>query len=427
MKNKASALVIGDLSLVRALGMMGIPVALATTEPRSSTTLSRYCSEVVPTPSAVSDPHELVSTVIEWARLQPVPPVIFCQGDHDLLAFSRERRRVAPYARVPLPDAELVEDLVDKVRFAALARRHSLPVPVTTTLARDSFGSRELAARPEGKELREWSLFPCVVKPSMRTNWLGSALQVEGVGSRQKAMRVETRAELDRVAPLMAAHETDVILQAAIEGGEERVVSYHAYVREGGEVVAEFTGKKVRTSPQRYGFSTCVEITDDADVKRLGRSICETLGFSGVLKIDFKRDERDERLYLMEINPRFNLWHHPGTIAGISIPALVYADCTNPGSARATHKVKPGVRWMSGRGDLLAMREYRANGDLSMAGWLRDVATVDVNEDFLLRDPLPALADLALGAERRVRRLIGRVTPKAAVASPTTRSNNKAG
>ena len=51
--NKPLACVAGDLSLVRALGRAGIPVAVATREPDSNVRLSRYCTAVVPTPSWV--------------------------------------------------------------------------------------------------------------------------------------------------------------------------------------------------------------------------------------------------------------------------------------------------------------------------------------------------------------------------------------
>ena len=42
------ACVVGDLGLVRALGCRGIPLAVATSDPRSSATKSRYCQTVVP-------------------------------------------------------------------------------------------------------------------------------------------------------------------------------------------------------------------------------------------------------------------------------------------------------------------------------------------------------------------------------------------
>ena len=93
------------------------------------------------------------------------------------------------------------------------------------------------------------------------------------------------------------------LIQASVEGGEENILSYHAYVRPSGEIVAEFTGRKIRTAPKVYGRSTYVEITDDREVRDLGRATVAKLGFSGVLKIDFKRDRRDNRLYMLEIIP----------------------------------------------------------------------------------------------------------------------------
>src|SRR5262245_5435416 len=130
------ACVIGDLSLVRALGRRRIPVAVATADPDSSLTRSRYCDSVVPTPSFVDDPEGGVRAIVAWARKQAVPPVLFYQGDHDLLAVSRLRDQLLPHLRCLLPSVDLVEDLVDKLRFAALAERLSLPVPATLTLRR---------------------------------------------------------------------------------------------------------------------------------------------------------------------------------------------------------------------------------------------------------------------------------------------------
>jgi hypothetical protein len=46
------------------------------------------------------------------------------------------------------------------------------------------------------------------------------------------------------------------------------------------------------------------------------------LGVPGVAKLDFKRDDPG-RLHLLEINARFNLWHDPGAVAGVNLPATV--------------------------------------------------------------------------------------------------------
>jgi D-aspartate ligase len=370
--NKPLACVVGDLSMVRALGRDGIAVAVAASEPGSRVARSRYCRAVVRTPSWVDDPDAALGALIAWGREQREAPVVFYQGDHDMLALSRGRGRLAPHLRCVLPPAELVEDVADKLRFAALAERERLPVPFTLTLHRGSALDGELA---------RWDRFPCVVKPVMRSPRFAQ------LAHNQKALLIRSRGELDALAAVIESHHTDFVIQHAIDGGEECIESYHAYIRPGGQVVGEFTGRKLRTWPLVYGYSTYVEITDADDVRRLGRSVLEKIGFSGVVKLDFKRDPRSRRLYLLEINPRFSLWLHAGAVAGVPIPALVYRDCVEPGSARPAGRARAGVRWVNARDD---WRAY----DASTVRWLAEILTADINESFLLVDPLPAVDDV---------------------------------
>jgi predicted ATP-grasp superfamily ATP-dependent carboligase len=321
--------VIGDISLVRALGIRGLPVAVVTEDSTAKCTRSRYCRTVVTTPSWMTEPDRAIAALIAWGRAQPAPPVLFYQGDHDLIAVSRARERLAPHFRFVLPDKELVEDLVDKRRFAELAGRRGLPVPDTMTI-------------PEGSTvadvLRRWDRFPCVFKPTLRRNWY------ELIGSHQKALRLETRAELELLLRRVEADIARFVLQQCIEGGEENVLSYHAYVRPGGEVVAEFTGRKLRTSPRRYGLSTYVEITDDDEVRRLGRETMARLGFSGVLKIDCKRDAgngdstcwRSTRASTSGTIPqRWLVSASPKPCTGIAWRPIAWNRCGRPGRACA--------------------------------------------------------------------------------------------
>jgi predicted ATP-grasp superfamily ATP-dependent carboligase len=351
-------------------------VVLASAEPDPNASLSRYCLRAVRTPSWVDDPSGAVKALLDWSRLQHEPPVLFYQGDHDLLAISRSRALLAPHARIILPEAELVEALVDKIRFAELANARDLPVPPTRALR----ASSNLAA-----QAKRWDAFPCVLKPATRSP------RFRAIGNDQKALRIPDRETLEQTLGALREEDGPFVLQAAIEGSEDQIVSYHAYVRPGGDVVAEFSGRKVRTAPRLYGYSSYIEITDDPQVQAHGRDVLAALDFAGVAKIDFKRDARDGRLYLLEINPRFNLWHHPAMVAGVSIPELVYRDAVEPGSAPHARVTKPGVRWVSLQDDLWAMRQYRAAGELSLGEWAAQMTTVDVNESFTLRDPVPGL------------------------------------
>ena len=123
----------------------------ATRDPASKVSLSRYCTAEVRTPGWVDGPDAALAALIAWGAGQREAPVVFYQGDHDMLALSRGRGRLAPHLRCVLAPAELVEEVADKLRFAALAERERLPVPFTLTVSRGSAAAAELA---------RWERFP---------------------------------------------------------------------------------------------------------------------------------------------------------------------------------------------------------------------------------------------------------------------------
>jgi D-aspartate ligase len=124
-------------------------------------------------------------------------------------------------------------------------------------------------------------------------------------------------------------------------------------------------------------------VTPLPDVAELGREVLARLGLRGVAKLDFKRDDRG-RLHLLEVNPRFNLWHYPGALAGVNLPALVYADLT--GRERPPVAASPRtIRWCD---PLLDLRAARAAGITPLA-WLRWAGRCEAISGLAWQDPMP--------------------------------------
>lgn len=387
------ALVLGDINLIRPLGKVGVPVTLATPDPETSAARSRYCRRVLPFPN----PEDLEGTVdalmaVPWP--EGAKPALFYQRDYGLRMLSRNRERLGRRYRFLLPPADLVEDLLDKARFLALALRLGLPIPRTQIIRANARAERLVAG---------WDTFPCVIKPAVHTTrWTSIALPGSVMWA-QKAIRVERREDLLRLWPMLEGHDSDLIFQECIDGGEERIVSFHAYVRPGGECVAWFTGRKIRTFPRSMGTSTYVEVTDDPRVRDAGFEIMERLHFHGVLKIDLKEGPHDGRLYLLEINPRFNLWHYPAAAAGVNLPALVYQDLYSLEWPLST-RVRPGMRWLWLDGDFRAFREARRAGEIGVGAWLCSLCARSVYEPFAWDDPMPLAAALWKPMRRKIAR-----------------------
>ncbi len=314
----------------------------------------------------------LCQALVGWAA--PVDrPVLMYQTDEDLLLVSRHRAVLGAVLGFLMPSHDTVEALVDKSTFAALATSSRLPVPLTTVV--------EATADPPS-DLR----YPLIVKPRTRDD-----LWVRDVGGAKVAV-VRNRPQLQELLQHLAHRHPRVLLQHQVVGPETAVESYHAYVDSAGKPVAEFTGRKLRTMPTENGFSTHLIITDAADVRRLGRVVVERLGLVGVVKVDVKRDD-EGRLWILEVNPRFNLWHRLGAAAGVDLPALVAADLS--GHRRLPiSPARVGATWCHVPRDLLAARRQGT----SSLQWLREAHGADVLAGLDPRDPGPFL--------------IGRVLPK---------------
>lgn len=381
------ALVMGNIDLVRPLGLAGIPCAVFG-PPDIPVRLSRHVRESLPWIDPWTRSDALADALVTFATRQPTPPVLLPQGDADLLVASRLRRRLAPHFRLALADEALVEALVDKAQFQALGEELQLPLPAGRRVRAAEDHPHELALR-----------FPLVIKPLTRQEDLWRPIEPHA-----KALGVADAAALARLWPRLAARDLQVLAQEEVPGDETRIVSYHVYVDERGWVAGEFTGRKVRTLPVRYGHSTAVEITAERDVAALGREIVERVGLRGVAKVDFKRSPEGV-LYLLEINPRFNLWHHPGARAGVNLPALVYADLTGR-SRPAVRRARPGVTWCAPRRDL---RAARAAG-MTTRRWLRWLVRCEAASSLAWDDPFPVLAAIGSPLRHRLARLVGKTT-----------------
>ena len=373
-RERPLACVMGDADLIRALGMAGIRSA-AVTRPGWPADRSRFTARRVEWADNWGAPEQLLENLLAFARCMPAPPPLFFQHDGDLAFVSRNRDALSPHLRFTIAGAELVEHCLDKTLFTVLAQRLDLPIPPTAVLWP--------AVQPDFPEIDIEP--PLVLKPLTRRDdwWLPLA-------GHAKAIEIDSPADLEREWPALASAGVDLVVQKLIPGGEQRIESYHAYVDEGGEVAADFTGRKVRTLPARFGETTACEITDAGDVRELGRDCVRRLGLTGVAKLDFKRDPSGD-LHLLEVNPRFNLWHLPGAAAGVNIPAVVYADLLGLPRPKVG-PVRPGARYSVPWNDL---RAARASGTPLMR-WAAWQAGCETRHNFAFDDPMPFVGGMVL-------------------------------
>ncbi len=372
-------LLLGGLSQVWPLGFAQIPVILATSDPKNQALASRYICGYCLLPDRTNAKASLIATLLEAGRelhyITGSKPPIFCGNDDDLALTYEFRDALAESCLLFGNDPELGLSLLEKNRFHALARERELPVPHVYSLDNDSDNTLLAAENP------------VIVKPRSKEMWEHSAIfQTLFQGKGKAKVFPSGRALLAQ--PGLAAIKDQIVIQDYIPGSDDRIYSFHG-LADGGELIEWFLGRKIRTFPKFTGESSFIELTKDHALFQTGCEIARKLGLKGVFKMDFKRDDRDGRFYLLEINARFNLWHYLGAVNGVNIPRSAYEYMVY-GIRREPSAYITKYKWQHFLLDYHAYRELREFGEIDLWRWLSSLLRARrVQNVFLWKDPVP--------------------------------------
>jgi predicted ATP-grasp superfamily ATP-dependent carboligase len=372
---------LGGINLVRTLGLAGLQAIVATSDPGEPALHSRDCTiglELPPLDQHDARVDALVALGNELAGLYGCRVPLMYGSDDALELINAHRERLGRYFLFLLSDPAVGEALIAKDRFQALARARGLPVPAELAWDADGPGSLR-AARGE-----------VIVKPRVKVDWHHSALCHRLFDGDGKA-RVFASGREAAEHPVVALHHEQLVFQEYIPGDDQALWSFHGLADDKGEVLQSFVGRKRRTYPAGNGESAFIEMQHDDALEALGREVARRCPLRGVFKMDFKRDPRDGRWYLLEINARFSLWHYVGAVNGVNLMRATY-DYLVVGERPAPAKYGTAIRWLSLELDYRAFRQLHASGKLGAAAWLRSIVfSRNVYNLFSWRDPAPWL------------------------------------
>src|SRR5438132_3721556 len=143
---------------------------------------------------------------------------------------------------------------------------------------------------------------------------------------RRQAFRCETYDELE--AAFARAQEFAPMVQELVPGDDDTLYTVGSYLDRDGRPLGVFCGRKLRQTPR--GIGTCrvgEALWVDEAVDSALRLLAE-FGYFGLSQVEFKRDSRDGRFKLMEINPRLWQWHGLAAACGVDLPLIAYTDLT---------------------------------------------------------------------------------------------------
>jgi predicted ATP-grasp superfamily ATP-dependent carboligase len=117
------------------------------------------------------------------------------------------------------------------------------------------------------------------------------------------------------------------MLQEIIPGPEESLVQAKIYIDSRGELLSKIMYRKIRQSPSRLGVIRVGEtVPYDQEIHNAAKRIIDRAEYQGYIGVEFKRDERDMRWKLIEVNVRIGRCTSLLQKAGVDLPWLIYQD-----------------------------------------------------------------------------------------------------
>jgi predicted ATP-grasp superfamily ATP-dependent carboligase len=368
----------GALAVVRSLGRHGIPVWFASDDnvlPR----LSRFTRKGLswPGPNAAGAADFLLDLGRRHGLLGWV--LIPC-ADEEARLISQNHAALSRMYRLRTPSWETMRWTYDKHRMNERATALGIDLPRSfSAAARDDLINADLR-------------FPVILKPAVKHH--GNAFTLA------KAWRADDRATLlaryDDAAALVGAEA--VVVQELIPGRGAAQFSYAA-LWDRGRPVASLTARRSRQYPIDFGYtSTFVETVARADVERAACYFLESLGYDGLVEVEFKHDARDGRLKLLDVNARAWTWIALGRRAGVDFPHLFWRLAM--GETLPSTRGSPGVAWTHASRDIVAACQEMAAGHLTPRDYLASLRRPLQLAVFAADDPLPGVLDVPLSLAR---------------------------
>ena len=333
------------LAAVRALGRDGHEVIVAGDRHPSLASVSRYCSDFEGYPNPGSNPESFVTALAAMVHHRRID-LLLPMTEITTLLLTEHRVRLPDSCQLPFPNAQTVSIASDKAHVMRLADELGVPTPRTLVVACVEEGMA--ADLP----------FPVVVKPARSRVRTGSTWLSTGVSYATDLAML--RSILTGLPP--AAYP--VLLQERIEGPGRGL--FACFDR--GQPVAFFAHRRLREKPPSGGVSALCESTelDPVAVDYGTRLLCR-LGWHGVAMVEFKQDNRDGSLRLMEINARFWGSLQLAIDAGVNFPCIL-ADIAAGKPPTGPIQYREGVRtrWLAGDLDALLMLLTRSRRALAL-------------------------------------------------------------
>jgi predicted ATP-grasp superfamily ATP-dependent carboligase len=361
------------LAVTRNFGRLGIKVYVSGRK-GCHALYSRNCRRAFPVERGVSAEHAWCQLLIGSPPPELQGAIVFAMCDESLEFLATHHAELNQRYKLPAFVPDLYMAMLDKRETLVRARAAGVPTPnfwVVDT-------AEELSA------IRDEIQAPVMVKP------LNSRAFVDEFGCKLFIVDGGYVEVVEKVG-LCHARGIKVMVVEMIPGPDSLLSSFNTCRTASGEMLYEYTKSIIRRWPVNRGGATFHQSVWLPETAAMGRKMFDGIGWQGIGNVEFKRDIRDGKLKIIEVNGRFTAAQRLITEAGAPIDLIVYCHLTGQPRPHFDRYSQTKLFWYPLR-DFFAFVQMRRAGQITFAQWLR---SLDVRSLLLSvaswRDPLPSI------------------------------------
>jgi D-aspartate ligase len=375
------------LGITRSLGREGIQVVGADSDPLASGLYSTYCKRLI-TSDPVKEPQRVLSLLLSEGKKHLGKSVLFPASDANVLLVSRFRRELSECFQFAIPSKEIVESVINKRVLYELAEKAGIPHPKT----------HYPASLQDVQEVKDDIRYPVYIKPYYSHLWQ----------ERYRSKGFVANSPSEMIAKYKELFDAGIgaMLQSIVTGPDSNIVDVCAYLSEKSEPLATFVARKLRQHPNKFGVGTCKVSMHDPALLETGLRFFREINYVGPGVIEFKKDNRDGKYKMLELNARFNHSNIQATYAGVNLPLIQYLHLTEQSEERPRDH-KDGVIWLDAIPDFLAFCQLNRKGELPLSTWFRSTLEANCHSYFAWDDMKPFIMECIVNCMALPRYVLG--------------------
>ena len=354
------------IGIIRSLAMEDIP-SISITKDKfglgfySNQTIGLHC------PDYEIYPDEFLEFMIDLGKKIRYPGIIMPTDDAVLERLMQFDDKLASCYKRTYPEPQLLDFILDKYNQYSCARSIGLPVPYSIAPENES-------------DLKNWpgDLFPCVVK-GRKGKYFYKHTGAQALPARDFEALLKIFKNVGNIK---------VIVQEYIPGNDDELFAYASYISDPDDTITEFISQKTQQIPRNFGVMRRGVSNYIPELREQSQKLLRSLNFRGMNYIEYKRDFRDGRYKLIEINARLWKNHIMATLSGINFPYTVYLSSVGKSLPKKTRQVD-GVEWVSWIEEIIFMLGDLLKKKTKIKEWFKGRPS---GRDIILgwKDPLPA-------------------------------------